>query len=127
MPSPYPKLAGFQSEGTVAGKEPLFAGDAEVLSDSAPALAAIAQWQVCVLLATGITPYVPATHTTAAPDKLVIAHHTAASGQQTNYYLAGNFNHNLLGWPAALDTFAKRKEAVLGSQIMLGHVKPPSA
>ena len=123
---PYPRLAGSrdQSVNPVVG---LFTGDAEVRTDSAPALAAIAQYQVCVLLATGVTPYVPATHTTAAPNKLVIAQVAVASGAQAPYYLSGEFNHNLLVWPAALNTYALRKEAVLGSLIQIGHAKPASA
>lgn len=123
----YPRLAGYQAEATVAGIEPLFTGDAEVLGDSAPALADIAQRQVCVLLATGVTPYVPATHTTAAPGKLVIAQVAVSTGQQCPFWTHGDFNHNLLGWPAALNTYALRKNAVLGGGIKIGHAKPPSA
>lgn len=124
---PYPKLAGYTDEGSVAPLAHLFTGDAEVLSDSAPALANIAKNQICVLLATGVTPYVPATHTTAAPNKLVIAQVGVTTGQRCPYWTHGDFNHNLLGWPAALNTFALRKEAVLGSGIKIGHEKPPSA
>lgn len=123
----YPVLAGYQSEGVVAGLEGIFIGDAPIVTDSAPALAAIQQWQLCVLLATGITPYVPATHTTAAPDKLVVAQVAAGIGKQCPYYVAGAFNHNLMVWPASLNTYALRKEAVLGSMIVIGHAKPPSA
>lgn len=124
---PYPQLAGYKDEGTFPGPAHLFTGDAEVLGDSAPALANIAQYQICVLLPTGVTPYVPATHTTAAPNKLVIAQVAVLSGQRAPYWTHGDFNHNLLGWPASLNTFALRKEAVLGSGIRIGHEKPPSA
>ena len=86
------------------------------------ALADIAKWQVCVLLATGVTPYVPATHTTAAPDKLVIAQVAVTSGQQAPYYVSGSFNHAVLGWPASLETLARRKEAFLGSLISINHL-----
>lgn len=123
----YPYLASSTNEGSVAAVSPLFTGPADIITDSAPALAAITQWQLCVLLATGITPYVPATHTTAAPDKLVIAQHAAASGVQCNYYLGGEINHNLVTWPAAVNTYALRKELMLGSMLKIGHAKPPSA
>lgn len=123
----YPRLAGYVDEGTKAAPVHLFTGDAEVLGDSAPALAAITQYQLCVLLATGVTPYVVATHTTAAPDKLVIAQVTVASGKQCPFWTHGEFNHNLIIWPASLDTYAKRKEAVLGGGLKIGHEKPPSA
>lgn len=122
----YPKLAGDRSVDTGAAVG-LFAGDSQIVTDSAPALADIAQYQVCVLLATGVTPYVPATHTTAAPDKLVVAQVAVVSGKQAPFYSAGFFNHNVLVWPGTLDTYAKRKEAVAGSMISVGHAKPPSA
>lgn len=124
---PYPRLAGYVDEGTKAGPLHLFTGDAEVLSDSAPALADILKNQICVLLATGVTPYVPATHTTAAPDKLVIAQIGVVTGKQCPFWTHGDFNHNVLVWPAALDTYAKRKEAVTGGGLKIGHEKPPSA
>lgn len=122
----YPQLAGDRSQDTAA-IDAFFIGDAPVGTDSAPALAAITQYQVCVLLATGVTPYVPATHTTAAPDKLVVAQVGVASGAQCPYYTRGKFNHNMMGWPAALNTYALRKEAFLGSAIEIGHAKPASA
>lgn len=122
----YPRLAG-DRDVTVAAVVGLFTGDAEVRTDSAPALADIAQYQVCVLLATGVTPYVPATHATAAPNKLVIAQVAVTTGKQAPYYLSGEFNHNVLVWPGTLSTYALRKEAVLGSMIQIGHAKPPSA
>ena len=124
---PYPFLAGSTVEADVAGIEGLFIGDAPIVTDSAPALANIAQWQVCVLLPTGITPYVPATHTAAAPDKIVVSQVAVTTGKQAPYYVAAALNHNMLVWPATLDTYAKRKEAVLGSMIIIGHAKPPAA
>lgn len=122
----YPTLTGDRSQDTAAVVA-LFAGQAPVVTDSAPALAAIAQYEVCVLLTTGVTPYVPATHTTAAPDKLVVAQVAVASGAQAPYWTHGKFNHNALIWPAALSTYALRKEAVAGGGIQVGHAKPPSA
>lgn len=118
---PYPFLAGSR-DASVAAVPQLFAGDGDVRTDSAPALADIAQWQICVLLNNGITPYVPATHTTAAPDKLVISQVAVTNGQQCPYYSSGSFNHAVLGWPAALDTLPKRKEAFQGSMISINHL-----
>lgn len=117
----FPTLAGDRSVAVNAAEQ-LFVGDAQIVTDSAVALADIAQWQVCVLLTTGVTPYVPATHTTAAPNKLVVSQVACLSGQNAQYYTAGKFNHALLGWPAALSTFALRKEAVQGSMIQVGHL-----
>jgi hypothetical protein len=122
----YPQLAGDRSVDTAADQA-FFIGDAPVGTDSANALADITQYQVCVLLVNGVTPYVVATHTTAAPDKLVIAQVTAGTGKQAPYYTRGKFNHNMIVWPASLDTYAKRKEAFLGSAIEIGHAKPASS
>lgn len=118
---PYPILAGSR-DGSAAAPAQLFAGDGPVVTDSAPALANIAQWEVCVLLANGVTPYVPATHTTAAPDKLVVSQVAVTSGQQCPYYTAAPLNHAVLKWPASLDTLAKRKEAFQGSMIVINHL-----
>lgn len=117
----YPHLAG-DRDATSAASPQLFAGDGPIVTDSAPALAAIKQWEVCVLLPTGVTPYVVATHTTAAPDKLVVAQVAAAIGQACPYYSAAKLNHEVLVWPATINTLALRKELVQGSMIQVGHL-----
>jgi len=122
----YPLLAG-DRDVSIGVPPQIFIGEAPIITDSAPALAAIAQWQLCVLLPTGITPYVTATHTGDALRKIVIAQLAVAIGLQCPYYTAGKFNHNLVIWPAALSTYALRKEFVEGTMIQIGHAKPPSA
>lgn len=118
----YPTLAG-DRDTTFTGIEQIFAGHSEVITDSAPALAAVQQYQLCVLLPTGVTPFVPATHTTQAPDKLVIAHIAVATvGQPVPYWSKGKFNHELVIWPAGVTTFAARKELVQGSMLQVGHL-----
>lgn len=88
--------------------EQLFAGEMEVSSDSAPALAAITKYQLIAITATGVTPFVSGTHTA---DQAVVAIQAVSSGQQCPYYKSGCFNHEIIGWPAGatLDSFAKRK------------------
>jgi hypothetical protein len=117
----YPTLAGDRDASYPAAPQ-LFAGQSEVITESAPALAAIAQWEVCVLTATGVTPWVVATHGAIVPDKLVVAQVAVASGQQCPFYSAGKFNHAVLKWPATINTFALRKEAVQGSMVQVGHL-----
>lgn len=123
---PYPQLAGSR-DVAVAADIQLHLGDAPIVTDSAPALADIQKNQVCVLTATGVTPYVVATHGAIVPDKLVVAHMAVLSGQQCPIWTAGKFNHNALVWPAGVATYAARKELVLGSMIGIDHPKPPSA
>ena len=124
----YPRLAGDRDSASAAPPQ-LFVGDSEIITDSAPALANITQWQVCVLGATGVTPLTDAMVTTNAADvvgKIVVAHVAVASGKQCPYYSAAKLNHVLLGWPSSLDTYAKRKAFVQGTMIQIGHTNPPT-
>jgi len=88
--------------------EQLFAGEAPVTTDAAPALAAITKYQLIAVTTTGVTPFVSGTHTA---DQAFVAAQAASIGQQTPYYKSGCFNHEIIGWPAgtALDTYAERK------------------
>jgi len=102
--------------------EQLFAGDSPVVSDAAPALAAIAKYQVCALTATGITPFVVGTHTAA--QGVIAAQAASGASVQTPFFKAGYFNHAVLGWPAGatLDTYAERKAFFIGTMIQIGHI-----
>lgn len=120
----YPRLAGDRDSASAAPPQ-LFVGDSEIITDSAPALADIDQWEVCVLTATGVTPYVVATHAALVPDKLVVAQVAVTTGKQCPYYSAAKLNHELLVWPATVNTYALRKELVQGSMIQIGHTNPP--
>lgn len=97
----------------------LFIGEAYICTDSAPALAAVAKYQVLALTATGVTPYVVGTHN---GQQAVIAAQAGAIGGQIPYWNAGKFNHAVLIWPAGLDTLAKRKAELAGSPLMVGHL-----
>lgn len=111
--------ASFALVGTKAAAVQLFAGEAPVITDSAPALVDIVKHEVLALMPTGVTPFVTATHTA---EQAVIASHAATAGQQLSYYQAGRFNHAALVWPADLDTLAERKALVAGSMLSMGHL-----
>ena len=117
---PYPYLAGTRYEA-VAGALQLFIGDAPIVTDSAPALANIKQWEVLVLSDTGVTPWDGTASDAAAPMKLVVAQVPALAGQQCPYYTEAKLNHEVLVWPAAVNTYELRKNAVQGSGIHVGH------
>lgn len=117
----WPPLAGNDSQTRAAVTQP-FAGEAPIITDSAPALAGVAYLQLCYLLPTGITPYDPEDEDHTDLQKLCVAAVTTTTGKQAPYYTAGKFNHEAMTWPAALDTFAKRKDAVMGTMIQLGHL-----
>jgi hypothetical protein len=118
------ELASGALVGTMGPSPQLFAGEAPIVTDSAPALAAIQKWQLCELTPTGVKAFVstgtPATDSTA--NSAVIAAVGVSIGQQCPYYHAGKFNHEAMVWPAALDTLAKRKVALHGSMILIGHL-----
>lgn len=101
----------------------LFAGEADVITDAAPALADIAQFEICALTTTGVTPFLVGTHTV---DQVVIAAVAAASGKQCPYYSGGYFNHAVLIWPAGatLDTYVERKAWLVNRTIKIGHITP---
>jgi hypothetical protein len=102
--------------GTAGAPPQLFAGEAPIITDSAPALVAVQKWQLLSLTATGVTTF----DGTAA--SAVISAIGAAIGQQVPYYDAGKFNHEVIVWPGTLDTLAKRKVALHGSMIHVGHL-----
>jgi hypothetical protein len=97
----------------------LWAGEAQIVTDSALALAAITKFQLCALTAAGVTPFVVGTH---VADQAVVSAQPAASGAQCPYYDAGKFNHEAITWPVTLDTLAKRKFAMAGTDIRVGHL-----
>lgn len=100
--------------------EQLFAGEADITTGQSVAVSAtIAKYQVCVLLATGLSTDFTGVTT---GDKCVIAAQPATTGQAVPYYLSGYFNHAALVWPAAQDTLAKRKAFFAGTPIHVGSV-----
>lgn len=118
--------AGFNQIGTMPAPLQLFAGEAPIITDSAPALVDVQQYEVLALTDTGVRKLdlVGEDGVRAADTGLqvVIAAQAAKSGQQCPYYNAGKFNHAALIWPAELDTLAKRKTFVQGTMLHMGHL-----
>lgn len=110
------------SGGTVFGPyvpEQIFAGEAPKVSGNAVAITAVDKYQVLVLTATGLSEDFTGITT---GDKCVIAAQSAAAGDNCPYFSAGHFNHAMLIWPAAQDTFAKRRAFFAGTPIHVGQV-----
>lgn len=109
--------------GLVGSYEPeqLFAGEAPIVTDAAAtAVADVKKYEVLVLEATGLRRPDPDTDKGA---QCVIAAQAAATiGMQVPYFAAGKFNHAVLVWPTALDTYAKRQAFFMGSDIHIGHI-----
>lgn len=102
-------IASYGQIGTQGIPLQLWAGEAQILTDSAPSLAPITKYQLCALTATGITPFVVATHN--ASQAVVAAQPAAGVGSQVPYWNAGPFNWKAVIFPAgtALDTLAEIK------------------
>lgn len=118
----YPVLAGDALQTAPATKR-LFTGDLNVNTDSAICGAtALAQYQVVALLPDDtLVPFDTDTH---EAKQAVITLIAGVVGKRTGFYNAGHFNHALLVWPAALDTYAKRKQFFSGTNIAVGHLVP---
>lgn len=113
-------LAGSDLPATYT-PEFLFAGDAPVVTNSAPSLvASIAKYEVAALTDTGVTTFVVGTHT--AVQGVIVAQPISAIGQAVPYFSGGFFNHAALVWPAGatLDTLAERKKFFQGTAIHIG-------
>lgn len=117
---PIDLLASGALVGTMPAPPQLFAGEAPIVTDSAPSLAAIQKWELCSLTPTGVKPFVDGTDDPRTAVISAVA--AAAAGQQVPYYDAGKFNHEVIVWPAALDTLPKRKAAIHGSTLFVGHL-----
>lgn len=117
-------LASGGVEHTPYTPEQLYAGEAPIVTNWAPALADLDKYQVVLLTPTGLSEAwdmdgngaigTPGVVLPPVGVNAVITAQPALSGQKCPYFAAGAFNHELLVWPAALDTLAKRK-AFFGS------------
>jgi len=114
--------SGRDPVGARGGVMSLFAGEGDILTDSAPAKADFVQYELAALATdgSGVEKFIACTHTAA---QAVIVHYPVTTGQQCPYYCGGYFNHEALVWPAgtALDTYVERKAFFTGTPIRVGH------
>lgn len=91
-----------------------WAGEGPILTDAGPALATIQKFQLCALVATGVTPFVVGTHTAA---QAVMAMQPATTGKQVPYVHTAIVNHEHIIWPtdASLDTYIERRSFMTGT------------
>lgn len=104
--------------------EQLFAGEAPIVTGAAVALADLDKYQVVLLTPTGLSETwdwdgsgsigTPGVVLPPLGVNAVITAQAGLNGESVPYFSSGVFNHEALSWPAALDTFAKRK-AFFGS------------
>ena len=122
VPDDFMLATGRTVVGTRGGVAPLFIGAAQVIADSAPALADFALYEIGHLKAdgSGIEKFVVGTSEAA---RAVIVSVPVLTGQQCPYWNEGYFNHEALVWPAgtALDTYVERKSFFTGTPIRVGH------
>lgn len=107
---------------TRGGVAPLFIGAAQVCADSAPSkVAAIQKYQLIALEADGVTTFVVGTHN--ASQAVIASQPITKIGQAVPYWNEGEFNNAAIIWPAdaSLDTLAKRKAFLNGTNLKVGH------
>jgi hypothetical protein len=104
------------------GVAPLFTGAAQTCADSAPSLvASIKKYELIALTDTGVTTFVVGTHN--ASQAVIASQPITKIGQACPYWNEGEFNNAAIVWPAdpALDSLAKRKAFLNGTNIKVGH------
>jgi len=131
---PLNTLAGSTLVDTMAASPQLFAGEAPIITDSAPALATCKKWELLCLTPTGVRPFVWIAAGDAGNDDPRTAVIAAAPidvtvGKQVPYYDAGKFNVEVVTFPAALSAPADRltklpaiKAAMHGSMLHFAHL-----
>jgi hypothetical protein len=116
-------LAGGRTTvGSRGGVAPLWAGAAQTVADSAPALAAFSLYELAHLKldGSGVEKFVAGT---SEASRAVIVSQPTLQGQQCVYWNEGYFNHEAIKFPAgvALDSYTKRKAMFTGTPIRFGH------
>lgn len=111
-------FAGNVDLGTYAPVQ-LFAGSADVVTDSFPVGADLAQYQVFAVNAAGAAvPHDPtASDGTENAVGITLYAVTLSAGGHVAGYIGGDFNHEVLVWHSSLDSLAKRKAAFLRTNI----------
>ena len=119
--------AGFNAAEGTWTPDHLFAGEQDVVTTSLPLAAstAIAARQVLALNAAGeLVVLDPAGTGGTATNAIAVGIAVAAAAsvgsvRNVPIYVGGCFNHAALGWPAALDTLAERRNAFIRTNITI--------
>lgn len=115
-------FAGQRDLGTYTPVQ-LFAGSADVVTDSFPVGATMAQYQVFAVNAAGAAvPHNPAANDGTEKAVGITAFAVTYSAQTPSHvsgYIGGDFNHEALVWHADTDTLAERKAAFLRTNIAI--------
>lgn len=114
-------LAGSGTLGTWTPTQ-LFAGEADIVTDSGIAAADIAMYQVIAKNAAGkFVPHAPSA-TDGTQTAIGIALQPTKNGNGVQYYTGGCFNHAALGWDSTLDTFEKRQAVFDRTNIQISKI-----
>lgn len=123
--TPYPNAV--VGNGTLGGYTPfqLYAGEKEIVTAHDPVAANqdLKQFQGVAKNADGeLVAHAPAASDSTANLVGFMAQPVKTTGATVSgpYYVSAFFNHEALVWDATLDTLAKRKAAVVGTEIQVG-------
>lgn len=99
----------------------LFAGSADVVTDTFPVGGDLAQYQVFAVNSAGkAVPHDPTkSDGTEKAVGITLFAVTLSAGGNVSGYIGGDFNHEVLVWHSSLDTLAKRKAAFLRTNIAI--------
>lgn len=89
----------------------LFAGSAPITTNRAQVSVALDQYEVIAIVGDAIVAWNPAGVDGSEVAAGILAVATTAESEWAPYYTGGDFNHEALVWPAAIDTLAERRAA----------------
>lgn len=88
----------------------LFAGESPIHTDNGVAATDVDQYQVVYRLADGTVGAFDDTAAGVDTNKPIgISAQATKAGDHVQFYTGGTFNHEVITWPASLDTLVKRK------------------
>lgn len=102
----------------LAAAPQLFAGSAPITTNRAEAAETLAQYQIISIVGDQIVAWDPTASDGSEVAMGILANATdlanppgSVSGQWAAYYTGGDFNHEALVWPVAINTLAERRAA----------------
>ena len=127
MPNTFVEPNDIAFRATGFGQIPiqLWAGEAPKVTQTFPPASGVAfeKYEVFAVDATGhAIKYDPAGTAPANKPVGFTAQAFAAGAKGVAGYIAGAPNHEVLKWPASLDTFAKRQAVFLGTPMFVGQL-----
>lgn len=98
----------------------LWAGEYPITTDAYKLAADVTKYQVCVYDGATVTPFTG--DAGQATQRKLVASQDGKSGDEIGFFTSGNFNHEALGWPAAITAYEDRRKAVGVGPLTVGRI-----